>query len=351
MVHFAAHKAVGESVQKPLEYYRNNLGGLINVAQVMQAHDVTHAGVQLVGHGLRQPAAPADHRRRAAVGDQPLRHDQADGRDSCCANSSAATRRGESPACATSTRWARTRAGASAKTRGGVPNNLMPYVSQVAVGTARYLRVFGNDYDTPDGTGVRDYIHVIDLAEGHVAALAPPAGGGASHTVNLGTGQGNSVLEVVRAFETASGRQIPYRVAGAPPGRRGGVLRRSVAGAAPARLARPPGLSDMCAHAWALAARQSARFFELTFTQRSGSKMTIQLQPVIMAGGSGTRLWPLSRSGFPKQFLALDGTLQPVSAGGAAAGRAGRRTASRRPRRWWWATTSIVSCCSNNCAS
>jgi UDP-glucose 4-epimerase len=101
---------------------------------------------------------------------------------------------------------------------GGVPNNLMPYVSQVAVGALEYLRVFGDDYGTPDGTGVRDYIHVIDLAEGHVAALRHLLAGGGSHTVNLGTGHGRSVLEVVRAFEAASGREGTLPRASASPG-------------------------------------------------------------------------------------------------------------------------------------
>jgi UDP-glucose 4-epimerase len=94
----------------------------------------------------------------------------------------------------------------------------MPYVTQVAVGKLEYLRVFGDDYDTPDGTGIRDYIHVVDLAEGHVAALRHLLDGGVSHTVNLGTGKGSSVLEVVRAFEAASGRKIPYRVLPRRPG-------------------------------------------------------------------------------------------------------------------------------------
>ena len=134
---------------------------------------------------------------------------------------------------------------------GGIPNNLMPYVTQVAVGKLEYLRVFGNDYDTPDGTGVRDYIHVVDLAEGHVAALRHLLDGGASHTVNLGTGQGSSVLEVVRAFEAASGRQVPYRVL---PRRPGDVAACYADCSLAQRLlgwrARH-GLHDMCAHAWA----------------------------------------------------------------------------------------------------
>jgi UDP-glucose 4-epimerase len=100
----------------------------------------------------------------------------------------------------------------------GTPNNLMPYVAQVAAGQRPYLQVFGNDYPTPDGTGVRDYLHVVDLAQGHVAALQWLLGGGDALTVNLGTGQGSSVLEVVNAYAQASGREIPYRVAPRRPG-------------------------------------------------------------------------------------------------------------------------------------
>src|SRR5438552_2905164 len=100
----------------------------------------------------------------------------------------------------------------------GTPNNLMPYIAQVAVGQRARLQVFGNDYDTPDGTGVRDYIHVLDLAEGHVAALRHLLDGSGSITANLGTGRGHSVLELVRAFEQASGRPVPYDVVGRRPG-------------------------------------------------------------------------------------------------------------------------------------
>jgi len=100
----------------------------------------------------------------------------------------------------------------------GIPNNLLPYVAQVAVGRRPHLRVWGRDYSTPDGTGVRDYIHVMDLAEGHVAALRVLLDKGRSFTVNLGTGQGYSVLQVVHAFKKASGRKVPYRIAPRRPG-------------------------------------------------------------------------------------------------------------------------------------
>jgi len=101
---------------------------------------------------------------------------------------------------------------------GGVPNNLMPYVAQVAVGKLERLRVFGGDYDTPDGTGVRDYIHVVDLARGHIAALDALVTRDASFVVNLGTGQGYSVLDVVKAFEKASGKAVPYEIVARRPG-------------------------------------------------------------------------------------------------------------------------------------
>jgi UDP-glucose 4-epimerase len=100
----------------------------------------------------------------------------------------------------------------------GVPNNLMPYVAQVAVGKLDTLRVFGSDYETADGTGVRDYIHVVDLARGHTAALDALKARDASLVVNLGTGRGYTVLEVVRAFEAASGRRVPYEIVGRRPG-------------------------------------------------------------------------------------------------------------------------------------
>ena len=133
---------------------------------------------------------------------------------------------------------------------GGIPNNLMPFVTQVAIGKRPFLNVYGNDYPTPDGTGVRDYIHVQDLAAGHVAALRTLLAQEKSFTVNLGTGRGISVLELVRAFEHASGKPVPYRIA---PRRAGDVAQCY---ADPALAQRLLGwraqhtLADMCADAW-----------------------------------------------------------------------------------------------------
>jgi UDP-glucose 4-epimerase len=250
VVHFAAHKAVGESVQKPLEYYHNNIGGLINTARVMEAHGVRtlvfSSSATVYGQPDKLPitedsplATTNPYGTTKLMGEQLLRdleHNQPHWRVAYLryfnpVGAHPSGRIGEHP--------------------GGVPNNLMPYVSQVAVGKLEYLRVFGDDYDTPDGTGVRDYIHVVDLAEGHVAALRHLLDGGASHTVNLGTGQGSSVLDVVRTFEAASGCRIPYRVL---PRRAGDV---AACYADPSLAQRLLGwrarhtLHDMCAHAWA----------------------------------------------------------------------------------------------------
>ncbi|MGH8034394.1 MAG: GDP-mannose 4,6-dehydratase, partial [Lysobacterales bacterium] len=133
----------------------------------------------------------------------------------------------------------------------GTPNNLMPYVAQVAVGRRDVLKVFGNDYATPDGTGVRDYIHVVDLADGHVAALRHLLAGGASHTVNLGTGQGSSVLQVMRAFEAASGRKVPYRVEARRPGDVAACYADPSLAQRLLNWRARHTLHDMCAHAWA----------------------------------------------------------------------------------------------------
>lgn len=132
----------------------------------------------------------------------------------------------------------------------GPPNNLMPYVAQVAVGKRPYLNVYGNDYPTPDSTGVRDYIHVQDLAKGHVAAVQALLGKGESFTVNLGTGQGHSVLEVVKTFEQASGRPIPYQIT---PRRPGDVAQCYANPALAKRLlgwCAERTLADMCTDAW-----------------------------------------------------------------------------------------------------
>ncbi|MFG6429168.1 UDP-glucose 4-epimerase GalE [Roseateles sp. LYH14W] len=211
VVHFAAYKAVGESVSKPLAYYRNNLGGLVNTCEAMQRHGcsriVFSSSATVYGAPeslpLREDAptsATNPYGATKLMGEQILR-------DLGVADSTwqTACLRYFNPVGAHES-------GRIGEDPRGTPNNLMPYVAQVAVGRRDKLAVFGNDYDTPDGTGVRDYIHVTDLAEGHVAALRRLLNHPGSLTVNLGTGQGYSVLDLVRAYEAASGRSVPYEI-------------------------------------------------------------------------------------------------------------------------------------------
>ncbi|KQV46914.1 UDP-glucose 4-epimerase [Pelomonas sp. Root1217] len=217
VVHFAAYKAVGESVSQPLAYYRNNLGGLVNTCEAMKRHGCTRmvfsSSATVYGAPdklpLREDAPTSSTNPYGAtklMGEQILRDvgiaDPA-WQTACLryfnpVGAHESGRIGEDPR--------------------GTPNNLMPYVAQVAVGRRTKLSVFGNDYTTPDGTGVRDYIHVSDLAEGHVAALHWLLANTGSVTVNLGTGQGYSVLDLVRAYEAASGRRVPYEIVARRPG-------------------------------------------------------------------------------------------------------------------------------------
>lgn len=249
VVHFAAYKAVGESTLKPLEYYQNNIGGLINVAQAMQAHGVQRlvfsSSATVYGQPDKLPitedaalSATNPYGTTKLVGEELLRD-----LERCQPAWAVAYLRYFNPVGAHPS-------GEIGEDPRGTPSNLMPYVAQVALGRRPQVQVFGDDYETPDGTGVRDYIHVMDLAEGHVAALSPLLTKGLSFTVNLGTGRGYSVLEVIRAFERASGKPVPYRVV---PRRSGDVaacyanpgLARQLLGWAASR-----GLNEMCEDAW-----------------------------------------------------------------------------------------------------
>lgn len=216
-IHFAALKAVGESVAKPLEYYRNNMGGLLAVLNVMRERDVRQfvfsSSATVYGVPERSPidesfplSATNPYGQSKLIAEQILR-------DLLIADPSwrIATLRYFNPVGAHAS-------GLIGEDPSGIPNNLMPYVAQVAIGKLDKLRVFGSDYPTPDGTGVRDYIHVVDLARGHLAALDALAALDSSFTVNLVTGRGYSVLEIVRAFEQASGREVPYELVARRPG-------------------------------------------------------------------------------------------------------------------------------------
>jgi UDP-glucose 4-epimerase len=208
VIHFAGLKAVGESIEKPLLYYANNIGGTVELLEAMARHSVRRmvfsSSATVYGEPLELPIpethrlAPTNPYGKTKLVIEHLLADFAasDARFRYAAlryfnptGAHASGRLGEDP--------------------NGIPNNLFPYISQVAVGRRPALRVWGNDYPTPDGTGVRDYIHVVDLAEGHVAALAYLEREKSSLTVNLGTGRGYSVLDAAKAFERASGRPIP----------------------------------------------------------------------------------------------------------------------------------------------
>ena len=211
VIHFAGYKAVGESVAKPLSYYENNLGSTFSLVRAMQRHGV-HKLVfssSATVYGTDQAAATEDSPTFATnpygwtkvMQEQILRDVAAADPDSRFALLRYFNPVGAHPS------------GTIGEDPSDVPNNLMPYIAQVAVGRREKLQVFGDDYDTVDGTGVRDYIHVEDLAAGHVAALeALERTEEPVSTWNLGTGRGTSVLELLHAFERAVGRELPYEV-------------------------------------------------------------------------------------------------------------------------------------------
>lgn len=218
VVHFAALKAVGESVAKPLEYYRNNLDGLLTVLEVMREFGVKRFiySSSATVYGEQNPVPFSEdmptgvctnpYGRTKLMSEQILRDVAA-----ADAELSVVLLRYFNPVgghCS----------GLLGERPNGTPNNLMPYIVQVAAGRRDKLYIFGDDYPTPDGTGVRDYIHVTDLARGHVAALEYSLKRSGVETINLGTGRGTSVLEMVRAFEEANGVTVPYEIAPRRPG-------------------------------------------------------------------------------------------------------------------------------------
>lgn len=250
VIHFAGLKAVGESVQKPLHYYQNNVTGTINLLRQMEKHHVKRLvfSSSATVYGENNPI--------------PYREDMPTGQTT---NPYGATKamveQMLQDVCVADSQWGTMLlryfnpigahpSGLIGENPNGIPNNLMPYITQVAQGRLPCLNVFGNDYPTKDGTGVRDYIHVSDLAKGHVLALDALLKESGVKIYNLGTGQGSSVLEVVHAFEQASGLSIPCHISP----RRAGDLAEYYADTkkAETELGWNPQytLSDMCLHAW-----------------------------------------------------------------------------------------------------
>jgi UDP-glucose 4-epimerase len=209
VIHFAGLKAVGESVAQPLTYFQNNVGGTLTLLQALSDAGVKHFVFSSSATVYGDPeSVPITESARLSV-TNPY------GRSKLMVEEMLADLVQSDPAWRVGILRYFNPAGAHpsgliGEDPQGIPNNLMPFVAQVAVGRRARLAVFGNDYPTPDGTGVRDYIHVVDLARGHVAALGRLFVQPGAFTVNLGTGRGYSVLEAVRAFEAASGCAVPF---------------------------------------------------------------------------------------------------------------------------------------------
>jgi UDP-glucose 4-epimerase len=221
VLHFAGLKAVGESVAQPLHYFSNNVGGTVTLCQAMAAAGVFTLVFSSSATVYGDPATlPIPECHQAGKTTNPY------GRSKFIVEQVLGDLAASDP------RWrvallryfnpiGAHESGQIGEDPHGIPNNLLPYITQVAVGKLPELAVFGNDYPTVDGTGVRDYIHVMDLVEGHLAALAAlnaPLTRPGTHVWNLGTGQGYSVLQMVQAFESASGCSVPYRLAPRRPG-------------------------------------------------------------------------------------------------------------------------------------
>lgn len=212
VIHFAGLKAVGESVAKPVEYYHNNITGTLILIEVMRSHGCKRIvfSSSATVYGMDNPVPYVEtmptHTSTNPYGYTKVMIEQIL-KDVAVADNewSVALLRYFNPIGAHSS-------GLIGEDPNGIPNNLFPYIQQVAIGKREYLGVFGDDYDTPDGTGVRDYIHVVDLARGHICAVKYVIEHKGVEAVNLGTGKGSSVLDVLHAFERACGKELPYKI-------------------------------------------------------------------------------------------------------------------------------------------
>jgi UDP-glucose 4-epimerase len=252
VIHFAALKAVGESVVQPLRYFENNNQALLSVLKAISSiakdryiHLVYSSSATVYGDPDQVPITESAALRPTnpyawtkVIGEQIILAQQ-QANPSC----RAVILRYFNPVGAHES-------GMIGEQPQGVPNNLMPYVQQVAVRKREYLSVFGQDWPTPDGTGVRDYLHVMDLAEGHVKAVDYLLAGERSEIINLGTGTGRSVLELIRAFSQASGQDIPYRFTPRRPGDIAVCYADSSKAVSVLGWRAQRGLEAMCTDAW-----------------------------------------------------------------------------------------------------
>jgi UDP-glucose 4-epimerase len=249
VIHFAGLKAVGESVSIPLHYYHNNITGTLVLCEVMQKYGVKNlvfsSSATVYGMPDRVPisedfplSATNPYGRTKLMIEEILRDVHVSDEDWSIAllryfnpiGAHESGRIGEDP--------------------NGIPNNLMPYITQVAVGKLKELQVFGNDYETEDGTGVRDYIHVVDLALGHLKALEKVLSSKGVDAFNLGTGTGYSVLQTVSAFEKASGKKVPHRIAARRPGDVGVCYADPAKAESELGWTAKRGIEEMCQDSW-----------------------------------------------------------------------------------------------------
>lgn len=250
VIHFAAYKAVGESVEKPLDYYENNIGGAMTILQAMKRHGVKNfvfsSSATVYGDPETVPCTEDSPANGATnpYGWTKVMQEQIL-RDLCVSDKemNVAILRYFNPIGAHPS-------GLIGEDPNGIPNNLLPYIAQAAIGKYPAVRVFGTDYPTPDGTGVRDYIHVVDLAKGHVAAVKKLFTKCGLVTYNLGTGNGYSVLQVIKAYEKAIGRELEKDYLP----RRAGDIAENYADPRKAReelgWTAQYTIDDMCAHSW-----------------------------------------------------------------------------------------------------
>lgn len=254
VIHLAGLKSVGDSVKNPIEYYDNNVNGAVSLLKAMEVADVRSLvfSSSATVYGLPQylpldemhPTSATNPYGRSKLHIEEILADIAKSSNKFTKNPwRIVCLRYFNPVGAHSS-------GLIGENPNGVPNNLMPYIAQVAKGTLSHVNIFGDDYDTKDGTGVRDYIHVMDLAEGHLAALDFASLHEGWNAVNLGTGTGYSVLEMIEAFESASGQRISYRIVP----RRAGDIAACYANVDKARdelsWCAVRSLKEMCASAW-----------------------------------------------------------------------------------------------------
>jgi UDP-glucose 4-epimerase len=256
VIHFAALKAVGESEADPLLYYDMNIVGTIRLLEAMQARNVRRIVFSSSATVYGQPDSSP------ILEDAPTRVQNIYGRTKLVMENliTDLARTGKLLGAANLRYFNPVGAHPSAmigETPTGVPNNLMPYICQVAAGERPFLQVFGNDYDTPDGTGIRDYIHVMDLANAHALAVEHLLDNDTALTLNLGTGIGISVLDLVQGFEQATGRNVPFKIAPRRPGDVSSYFANPGAAEKLLGWKASLGITDMCRDAWTWEAKRA----------------------------------------------------------------------------------------------